>query len=290
MCAALVAVACGGAPPAYAPNGGCTGVWSGTECVRDVTVGGVAPTATVIAPQSTAPATTPTPPVPQNVSGLARVRDPRASLLRTRALPLLVTEIQQLEALAAATPDTQPDKPQLVRRLAENYVELEASATTAGRPSIAAASQKEAIKYYDLLVARFTAYPMLDEVRYFDALEHERSGDLDGARRRYFEVISQHPTSRYVPYAYFAFGEMFLSEGASDPSKLGLALSAYQKVVAAPPPENRIYGWGWLRIGNVEEKTGNAAEAREAYAKAKEFATTYAQVPGSADLAAAVPP
>jgi len=289
---ALTLTACGGGAPAAAgPNGGCNGVWSGTQCVQEVRVSDVAQTASAAPPSSATPplAPTPTPPPSANASA-ARARDPRMSLLRPRALALLVTEIQQLEALATATPDSQPDKPALLHRLAEDYVELETAATKAGRAPIAAQSQKQAMKDYDALIARFASYPSLDEVRYYDALEHERAGDLANARRIYLDLVAQHPTSKYVPYAYFAFGEMFAAEGASDRSKLDVALEAYKKVVAVPPPGNVMYGWGWLRIGNVEDQKGNAAEARDAYAKAKEFATTYTQLRGSADLAAALPP
>jgi tetratricopeptide (TPR) repeat protein len=294
--AALVVASCGGgAPPAESPNAGCTGAWAGTQCVHEVTVGDVAATAS-------SPATAPPPPLapaqprppsassPASSPAVARARDPRASRLRARALALLVTEIQQLETLASATPDSQPDKAQLLRRLAEDYVELETAATNAGRAPIVASAGKAAIKYYDALVLGFASYPSLDEVRYFDAIERERMGDLAGARRLYFDVIAHHPTSKYVAYAYFAFGEMFAAEGASDPSKLDLALQAYQKTVAYPPPANAIYGWAWLRIGIVQDQKGNAPEARDAYAKAKDFATSYAQLPGSAELLAAIPP
>src|SRR5947207_1708009 len=55
-------------------------------------------------------------------------RDERRSRLAARVRALLVTEIQGLESLYAATPKTSPDRPQLVRRLAEDYVELESAA------------------------------------------------------------------------------------------------------------------------------------------------------------------
>jgi TolA-binding protein len=220
----------------------------------------------------------------------AAAPDPRTSRLRPRSIPLLVTEIQQLEALASATPDTQPDKVAMLRRLAEDYVELERAANAAGRAQVESSAQKGALKNYDALVAGFASYPLLDEARYFDALEHEAAGDLGAAKRLYYELVSKNPTSRYVPYAYFAFGEMFVSEGADDPSKLDLALQSFQKAVEAPPPDNKLYGWAWFRIGNVEDQKGDASAAHDAYAKAREFATAYPQIPGSNDLLAALPP
>src|SRR5207237_1444318 len=55
-------------------------------------------------------------------------RDERRSRLGPRVRALLVTEIQGLEGLFASTPKTAPDRSQLARRLAEDYVELEAAA------------------------------------------------------------------------------------------------------------------------------------------------------------------
>lgn len=41
---------------------------------------------------------------------------------------LLMQELRQLEALFAATPTTSPDRPLILRRLAESYADLERSA------------------------------------------------------------------------------------------------------------------------------------------------------------------
>ena len=55
-------------------------------------------------------------------------RDQRETRLKARARALLITEIQGLERLLKQTKKNSPDRPQLVRRLAEGYVELEAAA------------------------------------------------------------------------------------------------------------------------------------------------------------------
>src|SRR5258708_28867700 len=61
-------------------------------------------------------------------SMLAGYRDMRKSALKQRALALLVTEIQQLESLYRTTEARSKDRPMLLRRLAEDYVELENAA------------------------------------------------------------------------------------------------------------------------------------------------------------------
>ncbi len=188
------------------------------------------------------------------------------------------------------TADTAPDKVALLRRLAEDYCELAVVAESAGRESVVANARKAAIKDYEAIITGFSAYPMLDEIRYYDALERERTGDLDGARRRYFDLIQRHPTSKYVPGAYFAFGELFAGEASRDATKIELAIQSYRKVATSPPPDNALYGWAWLRIGDLEKQKGDDAAATDAYAHAKEFATTFAQVRGARDLLPLLPP
>src|SRR5262245_59816466 len=55
-------------------------------------------------------------------------RDTRKTRLQARARALLITEIQGLERLYKNTPEQSADKPQLTRRLAEAYVELDGAA------------------------------------------------------------------------------------------------------------------------------------------------------------------
>ena len=77
-----------------------------------------------------------------NLSKFAE-RDTRKTRLQARARALLITEIQGLERLFARTPKKSGDRPQLVRRLAEAYVELESAAT---RDKIAADIQAQDAK------------------------------------------------------------------------------------------------------------------------------------------------
>src|SRR5262249_7687152 len=161
-----------------------------------------------------------------------------------------------LESLFATTPKNAPDRPQLARRLAENYVELESAAfrdkTEAGikadsmknnpgeagkaKQSAAAAAQmmdrarKKAIEYYTLLKTGYPNYSQMDEVLYYLAYEYEQAQDLNNARKVYYELIQKAPQSKYIPNAYLAFGELFFNEAQGDPSKWDLAAGAYQEV------------------------------------------------------------
>jgi tetratricopeptide (TPR) repeat protein len=218
--------------------------------------------------------------------------------MRPRARALLVVEIQQLESLFQATSVAARDRPLLLRRLAEDYVELEKAAGNG--PPIVDRARREAIKYYATLLTEYSgqpsqtfpaspppAYPQLDEATYYLAYEHEQAGDEANARRVYFELISKLPNSRFIPRAYLAFGELFAVEAMSDPSKWDLAKQAYTKVVSTPPPANEAYGYAWYRLAYVLMNQGDAARARDAFQKTVDFAASFPQLPGSGTLGAA---
>jgi TolA-binding protein len=238
-----------------------------------------------VAPPPTGPAEASDDPVPRLI---AAMRDPRRSRLQPRALALVVTEIQQLEALKNVTDPSSPDHPMLLRRLAEDYAELEIAG--ASDPRKVEAARAGAIRAYrELVTTHGATYPLLDEVRYFLAWEYELGGDLANARRSYFELITQSPASKYVPLAYFAFGEAFFHEAATDPSKLELAKQAYLKVVTFPPPDSRAFGWAWIRLGQVADRQADREGATTAYHRAEDFARLYPQLPGAPSLTVAIP-
>src|SRR5207237_3943980 len=87
---------------------------------------------------------------------------------------------------------------------------------------------------YKELVTKHPTHAALDEVLYFAALEQEIAGDNRKARSSYYELIKRRPGSQYVPYAYFAFGELFFEEAQNDPSKYALAEQAFHEVLKYP--------------------------------------------------------
>ena len=255
----------------------------------------------------------------------AGVRDARTTSLKQRALALLVTEIQQLEQLYKSTEDNSRDRIGIIRRLAEDYVELENAAfrdktqaeidrdnLKASNPGAAgqkqaianqraktmAAARKAAIRHYETLAAEYSgqpskrfpqnppaAYAQLDEVLYYLAYEYEQANDLDNARRVYYKLITDTPTSKFVPNAYLAFGELFFNEAQQDPAKWSPALQAYQKVVAKPPPDNKVYGYAWYKMAYVYWNTGDFPHSLDAFKKTIDFGTQWSQLTGAAKLA-----
>ncbi len=227
------------------------------------------------------------------------VRDPRVRAHRT--FGLLDAEVRGLESLAAATSPTSPDLVPLRRRLAEDYFELaeaaladKAQADAAGnralssaRAATAADARARGKEGYAKILAEAPSYAQLDEVQYYLGLEQERDHDAANARRTYFMLIQQRPSSRFVPLAYLAFADLFFDEARSDPSRWELATQAYQKVIGYPPPQNRAYGYAWYRLAHVKWNQGDGAAAYRAFAKVSEYASSFAQLPGSSELAAA---
>jgi TolA-binding protein len=218
---------------------------------------------------------------------LEALRDPRARR-QPRARVHLVAELKGLEALFATTQQSSPDRPALMRRLADDYVGLEAAAARDGDDKVAAASQRSAIKYYLQLsqeAPKFCASGLTlsqpgntgcgDEVLYLLAYEYERAAQLNESRKTYFALVQGWPASRYIPAAYLAFGEMFFQEAAADPSKWSLAEASYNQVLKYPPPGNEVYGYALLRLGAVYQGLRDPQHAHVTYEKLRRGAQSH---------------
>ncbi|HMJ56023.1 MAG TPA: tetratricopeptide repeat protein [Polyangiaceae bacterium] len=241
-------------------------------------------------------------------------RDERRNRLQARVRAMLVTEIQGMESLFASTPKASPDRQQLCRRLAEDYVELEAAAfrdkTEAGvkaeeakknnppaaaklletvkqGSSIMVAARKKAIDYYTLLKNGYPNYSQMDEVLYYLAYEYEQGQDYPNARKVYYELIQKAPQSKYIPNAYLAFGELFFNEAQGDPSKWDLAAGAYSEVIKYPPPNNKVYGYAHYKLAYVYWNKGEFPRALDEFKKTIDYGTQFATVPNAAQLAVA---
>jgi tetratricopeptide (TPR) repeat protein len=121
---------------------------------------------------------------------------------------------------------------------------------------------------------------------YQDAIDRERADDLQGARKAYYELITQTPSSALVPYAYLAFGDLFFGEAEhGSPDKLALAKQAYEKVIASPPPGNRAYAYAWQRLGACDLQMGDHARALSDSKKAMDATRAYPTLPLANDVA-----
>ena len=251
---------------------------------------------------------------PQNpdVSQTAGFRDARMSRLKARSRALLITEITGLERLYGSTRKKSPDRPQLVRRLAEGYVELETAANhdktqaeidaddakkaknkakydksrgeSAKAKKILDSARQNAIKFYNVMKKDYPDYSKIDEILYYLAYEYEQSGDLDNARKVYYELIQKAPKSKYIPNAYLAFGELFFQEAMGDPTKWTLAAEAYKQVLKYPPPENKVWGYAHYKLGYSYWNIGDYAKAIQEFKETIEYGDKYSNEPNAAQL------
>ncbi|MFO0549539.1 MAG: tetratricopeptide repeat protein [Polyangiaceae bacterium] len=253
------------------------------------------------------------------------IRDSRRENQKLRSKQLLVTEIQNLESLFADTKMTAADKPELARRLAEAYVELESVATTeqlvkteladeaakkddgdtakthreaaAKAKQVSESARKSAIKHYTFLKEKFPKWCLFqndkdpskstgcgDEVLYYLAFEYERAGDLEGARRVYFELIDNWKTSKYRPQAYLAFGEFFFQEATGDPTQWPLAQQAYEHVLEVPGATNKAYAYALYKLGYTYWNQADSERAVDSFKKVIEFGAQNPSYPGAAQL------
>ena len=220
----------------------------------------------------------------QAVSGptFEAVVDPRPGRAQPRARALLITEIQALERLFQATPKSAPDRPKLMRRLADGYVELSAAAARDGQAAapgtdavkmqkVEQAARVVAIKYYHTLVQEYPKYctggttGCADEALYYVSLEYIRASQQNNARSSLLELIRNFPRSSLLPHAYFQFGEMFFAESTQDPSKWPLAEQSYLE--ASKSSASPIAPYALLRLAEVYAKQGNAAKAQSVLAR-----------------------
>jgi tetratricopeptide (TPR) repeat protein len=245
------------------------------------------------------PAPTPAKPQPPAITE-EDIRLLRGRAIAPKVKQLLLAEIAQLESLVKDTARNAADRPSLLRRLADAYVELEnvafrerIEAEDKKAPGEASAAKKleesaraGAVRHYTTLANDHPSLSDLDQVLYHLAYEHEQAQRAEEARRTYLRLIDQAPQSRYLPNAYLAFGELFFFEAESDPQKLPLAARAYEKVLEFPPPANAVWAYASYKLGHVEWKAGNLPKALEAFKKTIEHATRNPGAAGSAQLRA----
>jgi len=256
---------------------------------------------------------------------MASTRAPRQGL-RKRELELLIREIANVERLLEVTPTKDKDHPRVLRRLADDYVELASllfreqihkedfakEITSLNRVRAdrfrqqaralkkrARRARTNAIEHYAALAATHPGYCHLpgvkdpqdrscnDEVLYYLAYEHEQLGDADEARKRYLELVQNHPTSKYLPKAYLAFGELFFGEAQTDPSRWPAARRFYEKVLTFPPPKNELWGYAHYKLGYVDWNQGHHAEALDHFREVIEVLNKHPNLPNASGLAEA---
>jgi hypothetical protein len=253
-----------------------------------------------------------------------------------KKIDLLKQEISLLERLSGQTQDKNPEKAEILARLANSYSEFNTTlnfmaremdqkifeAGKAGQKKQVAtmkAQQKKlldmgrekrelAIKTWVQIKNSFPDYPNYDEVLFsiaheidqlaseFDEKEKaKRATYRERARVFYQELIRNYPRSRFIPFAWMAFGDYHFNE-TKDVER---AMRSYQKVVEWGKDDNpqyvvALYYQAWCLINMQEHQKAidqfldvikfaeASQENREAQAVAKrariELVSPYARI------------
>lgn len=244
-------------------------------------------------------------------------------VLQKKGRELLLREIASVQKLYRATPKNSHEKPQLLRRLADNYAELESDLYREQIETAALAAdvrrinpvrsnhlakrakdiasrvgkaRKEAIVHYKRLADKHPAFCQspskkaladrgcTDQTLYYLAYEHELAKEYDEARDVYLRIINAWPKSKYVPHAYLAFGELYYNEAQGDPTRWPLAQKAYEEVAAFPAPANALFGYAHYKLAYVHWNQGAHALALEHFKKVIANGRQYPNLPNATGL------
>jgi tetratricopeptide (TPR) repeat protein len=210
-------------------------------------------------------------------------RDPP---LTPRNAGLIAVEVEALETLLRAMTTNAPDRAALMGRLVAGYVELADAHLVAGTsPAEDQARMRSAASTLTTFTHDYPNERASDATLYALGSHYERVGDLHNARKTFFDLIRTRPDSGYMPNAYAAFGDMFLSEAASDASKLALASQAFVEALKYPPPKNTVYGYAWYKLGQIYAQQSNDAKALNAFDRAIDCGTQHPTLPGATRIA-----
>jgi len=206
-----------------------------------------------------------------------------------------------LKRLVAATLDADPDRPELLHRLARHArarMQRAGRAARALSETIAAAGmirrrallrkqrglnaeartwQMNAVQAYLKIAVnpRHASYARSDEVLFNLASLLLRAGQLKQGRSFFVRLIRNYPQSRQIPAAYAAFADHYFEQG-----KLPEALKLYQWVTKYP--KSALYGyaiykqaWCWLNLSDHRR-------ALEAFVKVIRGASRWTGLPTAA--------
>ena len=193
-------------------------------------------------------------------------------------------QINILKKLIANTSDGDPEKPDLLFRLAELYAEqqryynfrardLDAKIFAVGNEGktdeVAKLKKQQAdftklegvwllesVKKY-LEVAdgeKYQTYKKMDEVLFYLAYLLTQVKKEEKARQYFKRLIKDYPKSRFIPDALLSFAEFFFED-----KRLEDALKFYEKVLQYP--ESRVYGYAKYKEGWVYYNLGDFKQA-----------------------------
>ena len=120
--------------------------------------------------------------------------------------------------------------------------------------------REQAIELYEKILSDYQSYPRSDEVLFNLAYNLYDTGKKKEAIARYWDLIRQHPDSKFVPDAYVQMGEHFFNS-----NDLERARKAYQKALAFNIPQ--IYAFALYKLAWCDFNAGAYEEAIHKFQK-----------------------
>ncbi len=229
--------------------------------------------------------------------------------VQARQYDLLQREVRILNRLVQNTRQNNPQRPDILLRLAETYFEMQTALNARVRsfddPIFQACqrqknaarcreqrqgqrqaneqlneSRQQAIRTYAVLVNDHPDYSRMDEVLFSLAFGLEELREHERARQVYHRLIKGYPQSRFIPHAYLSFAEFFFAEGDMAP-----ALQFYGKVTEFPPDRNPVYGYALYKSAWAHYNQENYRGSLQAFVETIEFATANPEATDAANLA-----
>ena len=226
-----------------------------------------------------------------------------------RAADILQREIRVLNRLVQRTRANNPQRPEILLRLAETYFEMQGALNARVRSfdepiyrsctvqknrnncRQARANQQQAtealnesrqqsIRTYATLVQDHPDFPRMDEVLFSLAFGLEELRQQDRARQVYHRLIKGYPQSRFIPHAYLSFAEYYFAE-----ADMVAALRFYDKVTDFPPDRNPVYGYALYKSAWAAYNQEDFQGALRNFVRTIEFATANPDATDASNLA-----
>jgi TolA-binding protein len=152
--------------------------------------------------------------------------------------------VEQYKQFLELQSDNEKMRSEAMRRLGDLQVEVDEAARAAGGADFAGLENKEAIKLYESLLAKYPKYERNDAVMYQLSRAYESEGQPEKSLAVLDKLVTQYPDSKWIIEAQFRRGEILFSAQRYQDSE-----RAYAAVVAAGPEsgyyDQGLYKHGW---------------------------------------------
>lgn len=122
---------------------------------------------------------------------------------------------------------------------------------------------KLAVEQYTKIVQEYPSFERTDEVLFFLGQYLMEEGQDRKALVAFKRLVEKHPKSKFIPDAYFAFGEYYFNNSKGKRPELEKALVAYKK--AAEFPESQVYAFALYKQGWCHYNMGDFESAKDKF-------------------------